>query len=46
MEHLERLAGLIWQRNALDREIAAVLGRPAHSGHLGEYQAAAVFALT
>jgi hypothetical protein len=33
------------RRNALDREIAAILGRPVHSGHFGEYVAAAIFGI-
>jgi hypothetical protein len=40
---LERLAQLIRTRNAVDEEIAAVIGRPALAGHIGEYVAARVF---
>src|SRR4051794_10887323 len=40
---LARLADLLREKNAIDREIAAVLGRPALQGHAGEYIAAAVF---
>ena len=42
-ERLRRLASLIRQRNDVDREIATVIGRPAHSGHIGEFVAAAIF---
>lgn len=43
MESLPKLAELIFQRNAIDQEIGTILGRPVHSGHLGEYVAAAIF---
>lgn len=43
MRDLTRLADLLRQRNDLDREIAALTGRPALPGHLGEYIAAAIF---
>jgi hypothetical protein len=43
MSELDRLAELIRQRNAIDSEIAAIIGRPAHAGHIGEYVAAAIF---
>jgi hypothetical protein len=42
-DELGRLAALIRQRNAVDREIADLLGRPATAGNLGEFIAAAVF---
>ena len=42
-DQLRRLASLVKQRNAVDQEIAGVLGRPAHTGHLGEFIAAHVF---
>ena len=44
-DHIElrRLASLLKQRNEVDREIAAVLGRPAHPGHVGEFVAAEIF---
>ncbi len=45
MAHLEQLASLITQRNEIDAEIAAIIGRPAHVGHIGEYVAAAIFAI-
>lgn len=42
-DQLERLASLIRQRNLVDSEIAATIGRPAHAGHIGEFVAAAIF---
>lgn len=42
-EPLHRLAELIRSRNGIDAEIAAVVGRPALAGHIGEFIAAAVF---
>lgn len=42
---LERLAGLLRSRGAVDGEIAAMVGRPAQLGHLGEYIAARVFGI-
>ena len=44
-EPLERLATLIAQRNAVDREVAAILGRPALQGHFGEFVASRVFGI-
>src|SRR5215208_668240 len=40
---LERVAGLIAERNAVDAEIGAITGRPVVAGHLGEWIAAQVF---
>ncbi|WP_063826673.1 hypothetical protein [Parafrankia discariae] len=40
---LERIAGSLQQRNALDAQIAAVIDRPMTAGHLGEWIAARVF---
>ncbi|CAI7976822.1 hypothetical protein FRAHR75_290069 [Frankia sp. Hr75.2] len=40
---LERIAGLLRQRNALDERIAAVIDRPMTAGHLGEWIAAHIF---
>lgn len=42
-DQLPRLASLIRQRNEVDREIATIIGRPAHSGHIGEFVAAEIF---
>jgi len=43
MEALERLADLIDKRNSVAHEIAAVIGRPALIGHVGEYIASRIF---
>ena len=43
MESLNELAELVRQRNAVSKEIAARIGRPALIGHVGEYIAARVF---
>jgi hypothetical protein len=43
MKEIARLAELIRTRNAVDGEIAALTGRPALIGHVGEYIAARVF---
>ena len=42
---LQRLASIIKQRNAIDDEIAAIIDRPSHSGHLGEYVASQIFGI-
>ena len=42
-DQLRRLASLIEQRNLVEGEIAATIGRPAHPGHVGEFVAAAIF---
>ena len=42
-EDLVRLASLIAARNDLNAEIAAVIGRPALQGHIGEFIASRVF---
>jgi len=43
MEDLTRLAELIRTRNAVAAEIAALIGRPAQLGHVGEYVASRIF---
>ena len=43
MEKLKELAALLKQRNEIDSAIASVIGRPAISGHLGEFIAAKIF---
>lgn len=43
MANLPALANLINDRNAIDAEIAALIKRPPHSGHIGEHVAAAIF---
>ena len=45
MNDLVRLAALIRRRNALNREIALLVGRPALMGHVGEYIASKVFGI-
>ena len=40
---MKHLASLIRHRNAVDKEIAAVIGRPAQTGHIGEFIVAQVF---
>ena len=43
MENLTKLAELLRRRSVIDGEIAAILNRPVHSGHFGEYVASAIF---
>jgi hypothetical protein len=45
MKDLLRLAELIRTRNTVDDDIAAVIGRPALIGHVGEYIAAKIFGI-
>ena len=40
---LQRLSSLIKQRNVVEDEIAAIIGRPAHAGHIGESVASRIF---
>ena len=42
-DELGPLASLIRQRNRIDGEIAAIIDRPAHAGHIGEFVAATIF---
>ena len=42
---IQRLSRLIQKRNEVDTEIAAIIGRSAHAGHIGEYVAAVVFGI-
>jgi hypothetical protein len=46
MDNLTQLAGLIRRRNLLEREITALIGRPAQPGHLGEFIASRIFYIT
>lgn len=39
----KRMGRLVAIRNAVDEEIAAVAGRPAEKGHLGEWIASRIF---
>ena len=43
MNDLQRLAELIRNRNSIERNIASITGRPALTGHTGEYIAANIF---
>ena len=43
MDFLQRLARLIDVRNQNEREITALIGRPAAIGHIGEHIASRVF---
>ena len=40
---LQSLASLIGHRNEIDRQVSAIIGRPAHTGHIGEFVAARIF---
>lgn len=42
-EILERLAELIWIKNAADGDIATLIGRPCQIGHAGEWIASRIF---
>lgn len=42
---VEHLALLIRQRNQVDAKIATIIGRPAISGHIGEFVASHVFGI-
>lgn len=43
IEALRQLAKLIFSRNEIDKEISAIIGRPAEKGHIGEFIAAQIF---
>jgi len=43
---LTHLADLVHERNAIDAKIATIVGRPPTTGHLGEWIARRVFAIT
>jgi len=43
MDDLRQLARLVDTRNQVEREITALIGRPAAIGHIGEYIASRVF---
>lgn len=45
MKDLGRLAQLIRNKNAVDSQIATLIGRPALIGHVGEYIAAEIFGI-
>jgi len=46
MSDLGRLAELLRQKNDIDGAIAAIIGRPALIGHVGEFIAASVFGIS
>ena len=43
LDQLRRLASLIEQRNEIEEEIASIIDRPAHSGHIGKFVASIIF---
>nr|QEO74923.1 hypothetical protein [uncultured bacterium] len=45
MNAMARVADLIRQRNLIDAELSACIGRPSSTGHLGEWIAAQVFGI-
>ena len=46
MTAVDRVAGLIQERNRIDAELSAYIGRPALTGHLGEWIAAQIFGVS
>lgn len=46
MSAVGRVAALVRERNRIDAELSAVIGRPALTGHLGEWIAAQVFGIS
>jgi hypothetical protein len=46
MSAMDRVAALIQDRNRIDAELAACIGRPALTGHLGAWIAAQVFGVS
>ena len=44
-DDLQRLASLIRKRNAIEKEVTAIIERPMHIGHIGEFIAARVFGI-
>lgn len=43
MGNLEELSKLLSNRNSIDEEIGVLIGRPALTGHIGEYIASKIF---
>jgi hypothetical protein len=43
LKELSTLSELLGQRNRLDKQIATLIGRPAQTGHLGEFIASRIF---
>jgi hypothetical protein len=46
MADLVRLSELLKEKHIIDEQIAALVGRPAQIGHVGEYIASSIFAIT
>lgn len=46
MQDLFRLATLLKEHNEITNQIAALIGRPAETGHMGEYIASQIFHIT
>ena len=45
MNDLATLSKLVERRNAIDREIAVLIGRPTQLSHVGEYLASVIFGI-
>ncbi len=43
MNSLDQFAALLQQRNQIDSQIGRIIGRPASTGHIGEWIAAQIF---
>lgn len=43
MNPLDQLAALLQQRNQIDSQIGSIIGRPASTGHVGEWIASQIF---
>jgi len=43
MNNLKKLSNLLSKRNLIEGEIGKIIGRPAITGHLGEYIASNIF---
>lgn len=46
MDYLTKLAALIKKRNAVEKEMARIIGRPALIGHVGEFIASRIFSIS
>ena len=46
MRNLKQVASLLTRRNTIDEKIAALIDRPAISGHVGEWIAQEIFGMT
>lgn len=45
MDDLDQLAKLLRQHNQIGHQIAGLIGRPALTGHLGEFIASRIFGI-